>query len=327
MYGYEVFHEDILDSLIRNVRNDTSQHAYIFEGERGGGSLEAASLFSASLVCERQNTAPCGGCNACILAKAESHPDIHRTAPLKDKKNISVEQIRELHKDAFLKPFENGKKVYIVTYGDDLNEQAQNAFLKLLEEPPEYVVFIILTENIESLLPTVRSRCEKIKFPPIAEERVLAWLKEKYPEKDNLEFFAKYSGGNKDKAKKLAEEKDFITIRKGALEVLPKLLSSDYYEGYEAAEFAENNKDDAELIIKLWTDFVRDIMLFQNDGAKMFLNVDCYEKLSELASVYSDLRIVNALSALIKAAEMQRRYVSLHTLVLATAFEIKKTDD
>ena len=326
MYGYEVLHEEILDSLIRNVRRRTSQHAYIFEGERGGGSLEGARLFANALVCEREESAPCGVCNACILAKAGSHPDLHFVTPQKDKKNITVDIIRGLLTDAYTKPYETGKKVYIITYGDEMNEQAQNALLKLLEEPPEYAVFIILAENAEALLATIRSRCEKIKFPPVSEEKTREWLKKHYPDNPNTDFLARYSQGNIERAKNLAEEEDFMPLRQGAFELLPKLLSKELLESYDVLNFVEANKENAEQILKIWLGFLRDIMLLQNDGKKFIVNTDFTDRLINMSDKYDEEMIVNAASELFEAQEMQRRYVNLHTLILGLSLRIKKGD-
>ena len=324
MYGYDIYHEDIMDKLIFNIRQGVSQHAYIFEGERGAGSRECAMLFAAALVCEKQEVAPCGSCNACILAKAGNHPDIHILSPLKDKKNIVVDQIRGLLKDAYKKPYENEKKVYIVAYGDEMNEQAQNAFLKLLEEPPEYAVFVILAENPEGLLLTVRSRCETIKFPPVPEEKVKEILKNSFKDIKNADFLARYSGGNIEKAKRLAEKEGFMPLRRGAFELLPKLLSRDILESYHIAEFAEHNKDDAEMILRLWQDFLRDIMLIQSGAEKYMVNTDFKDKIINISGKTEEKRIINAVSEIMKAQEMLKRSVSLHTLILSMSFRIKK---
>ena len=190
MYGYEILHEDISDRLIKNIRAGASQHAYIFEGERGIGSLEAAKLFANALVCTKREMAPCGGCESCLLARAGNHPDICFITPPADRKNILVDQVREILADAAKKPYEDGKKVYITAYGDEMNEQAQNALLKLLEEPPEYAVFVILAENAAALLPTVRSRCEIIKFPPVSEEKIKENLKEICGDNETAAFLA-----------------------------------------------------------------------------------------------------------------------------------------
>ena len=324
MYGYDILHEDIMDKLIASIRKGISQHAYIFEGDRGAGSFECAKLFAATLICEKSGVAPCGSCNACILAKAGNHPDIHMVSPLKDKKNIVVDQIRELLKDAYKKPYENGKKVYIVAYGDEMNEQAQNAFLKLLEEPPEYAVFVILAENTEALLLTVRSRCEAIKFPPVSAEKIKAALEKSYQGIKNAEFLARYSGGNIEKAKRLAEQEGFIPLRQGAFELLPKILSGSILESYDIAEFAEHNKDDIETVLTLWQGFLRDIMLIQSGTEKLIVNTDYKDSLIRLSNKTDEKKIITAITELVNAQEMLRRSVSLHTLVLSMAFKIKK---
>ena len=324
MYGYDILHEDIMDKLISNIRKGISQHAYIFEGERGAGSFLAAKLFAAAQICEKSEVAPCGSCNSCILAKAGNHPDIHIISPLKDKKSIVVEQIRELLKDAYKKPYENAKKVYIIAYGDEMNEQSQNAFLKLLEEPPEYAVFVILAENTESLLLTVRSRCEKIKFPPVKKEKIKELLESNYKDIKNADFLARYAGGNIERAKKLAEEEGFMPLRQGAFEILPKILSNDILSGYDVAEFVENNKEDAETVLTLWQDFLRDIMLIQNGSENLAVNTDYKDKLINISNKIEEKRIISAATELIRAQEMLRRSVNLHTLVLSMAFRIKK---
>ncbi len=324
MYGYEILHEDILDRLIKNIRRGISQHAYIFEGERGAGSFCAGRLFANALVCEKKEVAPCGTCSSCLLAKAGNHPDISIITPQKDKKNIIVEQVRELLKDASKKPYENAKKVYIIAYGDEMNEQAQNAFLKLLEEPPEYAVFIILAENTESLLPTVRSRCEIIKFPPVSQDKIKEILKTSYPDIKNVDFLARYSHGNIEKAKKLADDEEFMPLRSGACEILTKLLSGNILESYDVAEFVELNKEDAETILRLWVDFLRDIMLIQNSGEKYTINTDYKDKLINIANKADEKTIIIAIEEIKKAQEMVKRYVNLRTAVLSMAFRIKK---
>lgn len=323
MYGYDVLHEEILDNLIKHIRDNTLTHAYIFEGERGIGSFEGAKLFANALVCEKQDIAPCGVCNACMQAKADTNPDIHMVSPKEDKKSISVEQIRELSKDAYTKPFGNKNKIYIISYGDEMNEQAQNAFLKLLEEPPGYAVFVILAENIESLLPTIRSRCEKIKFPPISKDRIKKWLSENYGEAGNAEFLARYANGNIEKAKRVAQEPDFMPLRTGAFEMLSKLLSSEFLDSYSVAEFVTANKDNASRILEIWVGFLRDIMLIQNDGEKQLVNVDYENELTGLSNRFDEELIVKAMTEIFLAQEMQRRYVSLNTLILSLAFKIK----
>ena len=325
MYGYDIFHESIMENLIESIRHETVRHAYIFEGEKGVGTYEAARLFAAALVCENTQCAPCGTCTACIMAAAGTHPDIYFVKPPDGKKNISVDMVRGIVTDAYTKPYESRKKVYIIAYGDDMNEQAQNAFLKVLEEPPEYAAFIILAENHETLLQTVRSRCIQIRFGPVPAERIKAMLLKSHPELgEKADFYAKYSGGVMAKAERIINNESFVPLRNAAFEKLEPLLSPRLIDAYKISEFLEENKDDADLILELWQSFTRDVMLIQNGMRGGIVNSDFDIGLTDLANRYSEKKIVYAMDGIAAAQKMRRRYVSLHTLALWTAFTIKR---
>lgn len=325
MYGYDIFHEDIMENLINNVRRDEARHAYIFEGERGVGSYEAAQLFAAALVCENKRNAPCGVCSSCLMASADTHPDILYIKPSDGKKNISVETIRSVVSDAYTKPYESGRKVYIIAYGDDMNEQAQNAFLKVLEEPPEYAVFVILAENHEALLQTVRSRCVQIRFGPVDNDKLKAWLLKKRPDlSDNSDFYVKYAGGIAGRAEQILNNESFVPLRRAAFEQMENLLSTELLDAYKISDFLEENKDDADLILTFWQSFIRDIMLLQNDAQACIVNSDYSDKLIRMSNGIPEEKIIIALEETVTAQKMRRRYVSLHTLAVRMALMIKR---
>ena len=134
-------------------------HAYILSGPPGSGKRTLAGLLAAALVCSEQGGGlPCLACPNCRKAMAGIHPDIVRTGD--DGKDITVAQIRALRADAYIRPNEAACKVYILENAQTMNDSAQNAMLKLLEEGPPYAAFLLLTDNAAALLPTVRSRCE-----------------------------------------------------------------------------------------------------------------------------------------------------------------------
>lgn len=133
-------------------------HAIIIEGDIGTGRHTLANYISAAAVCSSDNS-PCGGCKNCSLQKAGSHPDIAVTAPEEGKKNIAVSQIRSLKSEAYIKPHMASCRVFVIDYADTLNEQSQNALLKVLEEPPGNAVFILIAESKATLLETIISRC------------------------------------------------------------------------------------------------------------------------------------------------------------------------
>ena len=187
MYGYDIFHDKLAEGLISNVRRGNPPHAYIFEGESGLGRYETARLFAAALACGEEN-APCGHCNACVSAKSDTNPDIMTVEPEEKRKTIGAERMRALITDAYTKPFLSKRKIYIFRDAQIITEQAQNAFLKLLEESPEYAVFIILAQNADLLLQTVRSRCVIVRFPALSSEKMRRYIEKLSPGDVSMEF-------------------------------------------------------------------------------------------------------------------------------------------
>lgn len=325
MYGYNTFHDEIMTELIGNVRNRRTNQAYIFEGPEGLGIFEAAKLFAAALACLERETAPCGNCAACRLSYAGSNPDIIYVNT-GDKKSIGVEKIREMSRDVYIKPFEGDRKVYIIEDGGMLTEEAQNAMLKILEEPPEYAVFIIVTVSAELLLSTVLSRCAKVRFMPLSERDMRGYIGEKYGSTEqNIDFLVRFSQGIPKKADEIIADSDFAALRREAFDKLLPLLSKYRISAYRVTEFLENNKERAELILSLWQSFMRDIMLLQNGAKELAVNVDMQEELSKLALKFPDNYCIIALERLIEAKKMLKRYVNLHVLGLNLSFSIKKS--
>lgn len=148
----------IRQSLENVLKEHRLPHAVLIDGDEGTGKHTLADYISVSAVCSGEEI-PCGECKNCRLAMANNHPDIIRISPLKSKKSISVEQIRELISDAYIKPHTSAKKVYIIDPANALTEQCQNTLLKILEEPPARAMFILIAESKAAFLETVISRC------------------------------------------------------------------------------------------------------------------------------------------------------------------------
>ncbi len=324
MYGYETFHEDILKELINTVHNGENRQAYLFVGPEGVGRHEAANLFAASLVCSNTKTAPCGTCPSCIQAKNKTNPDIVYIEPT-DKKVISAEQARTVVSDAYIKPFESQKKVYIINDGAKLNDFAQNCLLKVLEEPPEYVVFIIIATSESVLLQTVLSRCTLVRFPSVDKKAIDEFIKANYPdyvfESDLLYSLSSGTPGN---IKKIIDNPDYDILRKESFKMLVPLMSRHKISAYTVCEFMENYSENAELILDFWQSFLRDIMLFQNGSQELIINKDMQEEIKNLAFKMKDNFPIVALEQTILAKEMLSKYVNLHTLTLSLSFSIKK---
>ena len=150
-------------------------HAYLVTGGSGESRGTLIQRLTAAYLCEEGSPSggarrPCGRCRPCRKVSAGIHPDVSRTVPAPDKKEIAVDQIRALRADAYIRPNEGRRKVYVITPADAMNPAAQNALLKVLEEGPAYAAFLLDAARPGKLLDTVRSRCEPLSLPP-EEER------------------------------------------------------------------------------------------------------------------------------------------------------------
>ena len=160
-------------------------HACLISGAKGSGKHTLAGLIAAAMVCQEEQEAhrPCRRCGQCKKAFAGIHPDVKLITGPGEGKPIAVDQIRDLRADAYIRPNEGRRKVYILENAGDMNPSSQNAMLKLLEEGPEYAAFLLLSENPGAVLETIRSRCEQFPLVPVSLGESEAFLREKFPEK------------------------------------------------------------------------------------------------------------------------------------------------
>lgn len=156
------------------VENNTISHSYIFSGISGIGKFLFAKEFAKSILCLNKELKPCNSCKACDSFNNLNNPDII----IIDEGNNSIktEQIKSLTKNVLEKPIQSDKKIYIINNSENMTKEAQNSLLKTLEEPPEYVVIILITSNDSLLLNTIKSRCTKIMFNELSDEEIMQYL-------------------------------------------------------------------------------------------------------------------------------------------------------
>ena len=207
MSGFKdvVGHKDIIQYIKNAVSQDKVSHAYILNGERGSGKKLLANLFAQTLQCEEGKEEPCYYCHSCRQAVSGNHPDIIRVTHEKPG-SISVDDIRkQINEDIQIKPYSGKYKIYIMADADLMTVQAQNALLKTIEEPPSYAVIFLLTENADSLLPTICSRCVMLKLRNIKDQLVKKYLMEQLQIPDyKAELCTAFAQGNIGRAIMLA---------------------------------------------------------------------------------------------------------------------------
>ncbi len=199
------------ENLRRSLDSGRISHFYLISGPRGSGKRTLARLLAAAAVC-RDESKPCLACSACRKAMTNNHPDII-TVTDPDHKAVAVKIVRQYREDVYIKPNEADKKVYI--FPQELGTEGQNALLKILEEPPSYGVFLLLAENPQQILTTVRSRCTLLQMESLPRELLLSQLEKQFPntDKEQLQAAAERSGGYLGQAADLLKEGEVVSGR------------------------------------------------------------------------------------------------------------------
>ena len=242
--------------LNRSLSSGRISHAYILEGDLGMGKKTLAYAFARQLVCE--NKSGCGICPHCRLALSGNHPDIITVTPPEGKQNISVDSIRALYESVMIKPFSADKKIIIIPGCEKMGPQAQNALLKMLEEPPSYVVFILLTSNSNYFLDTVLSRSIKLTMQPYTDSEIRSILaKNGHP--DASETIVSCADGNAGKALALISNDAFLSMRKELVSLF-NLFFEDKPRVFDIISYFEANKDFADDIFDIFLSFARELV-------------------------------------------------------------------
>jgi len=286
--------------LLESAEKGNPAHSYIFEGMKGIGKFTAAKLFAKAIHCTGEGKKPCGECPSCKKHDAGTHSDL---LIFGEESQIKVDEIRSLTSELFVRPTLSDTKICIIKNGDSMNNDAQNALLKSFEEPPEYGIIIILSENILNLLPTILSRGVKLSFEPFSENEVYNHISESFPEKEaEISFIARYSGGIMGKAFDILENTEFFETREkmfsAALSLTGDRLSvfavSDAF-GINSGKSAFSNCD---LYFELFLSFMRDVLAYKTKTG--IVNSDKKELIGEFSTKVTLSSVVSIIERVAK---------------------------
>lgn len=267
------------------ISKKTLGHLYIFEGPRGIGKQTLARHIAALIHCESDNARPCGVCGACVKHQALSHPDLCIVKNTDaSKKSIGVETVRSITSDIFVRPLLANHKIYVVPDAHTLSAEAQNALLKVLEEPPAYAVIILLATNAEALLPTVRSRGILCPVEPCTRDETVLYIKDRYPHRaDMADMIANLSGGVLGVAGEMAGEDSYFEMRQELYAALSSAVT-DPAAQFSVVSCFERHKASQLILFDLFVSWLRDVLYIKTTKGSGLINYDYEKEIREFAS-------------------------------------------
>jgi DNA polymerase III subunit delta' len=253
-------HEWAVALLARSLATDSVAHAYLLTGPSAIGKYTLARTFAQALNCLEPPR--CGRCRPCRLIARDAHPDVRTLTRPADKKNLGIDEIKELREEVALKPLEARHKVYILREAEDLSEPAANALLKTLEEPPANVVLVLTAADASLLLPTVVSRCQHLRLRPVPHKTVAAHLQAAAGlEAAEAERLATLAGGRIGWALRAAADPAVLAAREQHLTQLEAALVGSRLERLRLADtLAERwsaRPDEVRATLATWRDWWR----------------------------------------------------------------------
>jgi len=305
----EIINQDHAILLLREaLRSGRISHAYLFVGPEGVGRKAVALSFAQALNCPNADGFDaCGSCPSCRKIASGSHPDVRVLVPQGD--SLKIDQIRALRQEAMYPPFEGRWKVYILEDAERMTAEAANSLLKVLEEPPERVVWILIVASTVSLLPTVVSRCQMVRFTLVPTALIKRALLERFhlPEAQ-ARFLAALAAGRIGQAIVWASTKEALAEREAVLDLLARVESMDALERLLAAEELGKQKERLSDLLDIAYLWYRDLLVWlQSRDEDLLFNLDKKEVISEVAPSFTPRELQRRIALVEEAKEAVRR--------------------
>ncbi len=315
----------IINLFQSSIYNNNIGHSYIIDGESGSGKTLLAKTFAKTLLCEKSDVNPCLKCSSCLSFDSNNNPDIFYIEP-KTTKSIGTDIVRdEINETVLIKPFKYKYKIYIIEDFNALSIQAQNSFLKTLEEPPNYVVFLLLTTNYNTLLQTILSRCVILKTKPLSDNLIKEYLLENFNNSD-IDTIASISNGNIGTAINYIQDDAFLEKREFALNIIKKIIKADLVETTLLYNDFSDYQNDIESVFLLFSYFYRDMLIYKN--TKNIQNIIQKDKLNDIIDLeqrFSEKNLLKKLQSINNSIEKLKHNTNKQMTVELLLLKLKET--
>jgi DNA polymerase-3 subunit delta' len=314
-------HEKAINTLKRGFGEGRVAHSFLIAGPAQIGKMTLALDLARMVNCIGHET-PCGECGQCRRIDAGLHPDVHvigigeqKGREGRSRVSIGIDQVRELQKEASLKPYEGRHRVFIIDGAELLSEEASNSLLKTLEEPPDQVIFVLLASEPDGLLSTILSRCQRLDLKPLPLSQLTEALQKRYEVETELaQEIARLSGGRPGWAFQMLEQPDLMETRGERLTSIEELLRSPLDERFSYASDLSTaftkSRDSVREEMQLWLEWWRDVLVTKEGVPQFVTNLSRKDALEAAASELSSHQIVNAIKAIHQAMEYLERNVN-----------------
>jgi DNA polymerase III subunit delta' len=275
--------ERIVNYFRKAIERNQLGHAYLFSGPAGVGKATLARILCKTLLCRNSGPdGPCEICPSCHKFESGNHPDYHPFAP--EGLYFKIDQVRSIIHLVSLKPVESKWKTFLLEGADYMRDEGANALLKVLEEPPGQTIYFLISEMVESLLPTIRSRCQQFTFQPLSPDDLRDCLVRRMSySPDEAANLARYSHGSIGRAL-MSNEEEYTEMRSRILGVLEAaLLPKTFHQLFEAIRSITVERTEMVERFMILEELVRDLLILKSSESAGLIHADARKKLETLA--------------------------------------------
>ena len=277
-----VGHTWAIEHLVQSLAHARTRHAYLISGPAGIGKTTLARSFARALNCLSDESRPCGVCRACTMIAADIYPDVSIIEA--DGGTMKIEQIRELQHMLALRPVEGRYRVIILRRFDQATPQAMDSLLKTLEEPPPYVILLLTADTTDSLLSTIRSRCQPVSLRPLPASLIRTALQTYFEiDPETAALMAQLSGGRMGWAVRAAQDGSMLDERNDFLNLLETAIAGSRVQRFALAESLSKDKTALQTALGIWQTYWRDVLLLAYSTTTPTMNRDRRHTMQQVA--------------------------------------------